>query len=479
MKYDVAVVGAGVVGGMIARALSMRDIKTCVIEAASDIATGTSRANSGIVHAGYDAKPGSLKARFNVLGNAMIPTVAAELDVPYQNCGSFVVGFDDDDMAHLQELYDHAQINGVEALMLSGAQAREMEPALSGDIRAVLYAPTAGIICPFKLTIAAMENAAANGVEVFLDSPVSGLKFEDGVYTIAAGGKSIRARYVVNAAGVYADEISKMAGGEPFGIHPRKGQYVIFDTAMPAKVGTVIFGAPTKKGKGVLFAPTVYGNMLAGPTAEDQDDKADKSTTRSGIASVLSGAQRYVPSIEQRYAITTFSGLRAVPDAGDFVIGCGAPHFVNAAGIESPGLTSAPAIAEHVVELLQSIGLDAPGNPNAVRTRRAIEVFADATDARKKELIEKDARYAHIVCRCEYVTEAEIIESIHRPCGARTVDGVKMRAGAGMGRCHGGFCLPRVMDILARETGRAYEDITKGGGGSYILSGKTKKGVCS
>ena len=477
MKYDVAVIGAGVTGSMIARALSMYDMRVCVIEAAPDVAAGASRANSGIVHAGYDAKPGSQKARFNVAGNAMMPAVAAELDVPYQNCGSLVVGFDAEDDAQICALYESGKKNGVETMILSRKQILEKEPMFSGEVSSALYAPSAGIICPFSLTIAAMENAVRNGVDVYLNSRVTAILRDGDVYAITAGERRIDARYIVNAAGIFADEISKMAGGEVFDIRPRKGQYIIFDTAMPAKVDSVIFGAPTAKGKGVLFAPTVYGNMLAGPTAEDIGDKADTATSRSGLDGVLLGAKRYVPSLEARYAITTFAGLRSVSSTGDFIIECSksAQNLVNVAGIESPGLTSAPAIAEHVVELLQSIGLEVKKDANAVRTRKAIEVFSCATDARKKELIQQDNRYANVVCRCEHVTEAEIVECIRRPCGARTVDGVKYRAGAGMGRCHGGFCLPRVMDILARELECAYDDVTMSGGGSYILAGKTKE----
>ena len=477
MDYDVVIIGAGVTGSMIARALSMYDVRLCVVEAASDAAAGASRANSGIVHAGYDAKPGSEKARFNVRGCAMMPDIATELDVPYQNCGSLVVSFSAEDDEALHMLMRRAQQNSVDAEIIGRERVLELEPMFSPEVRSALYAPSAGIICPFSLTIAALENAAGNGADVFFDSRVTAIQRTDGGYTVTAGQKRIRTRYVVNAAGVYADEISRMAGAETFKIRPRKGQYIIFDTAMRAGVNRVIFGAPTKKGKGVLFSPTVYGNMLAGPTAEDIADKDEKTTSGSGLEAVLSGAVRYVPGVEPRYAITEFAGLRSVPDTGDFIIGASksAPGFVNVAGIESPGLTSAPAIAEHVVDILQAVGLNAARNPAAVRTRKAIEVFANASDARKKELIAQDSRYANVVCRCEHITEAEIVESIHRPCGARTVDGVKFRAGAGMGRCQGGFCLPRVMDILARETGCDYSDVTKSGGGSYILSGKTKE----
>lgn len=475
MTYDVAIIGAGVAGTMIARELSMLSCSVCVIEKQEDVATGTSRANSGIVHGGYDAKPGSLKAKFNVLGNAMMKKTTKELGVPYKNCGSIVVAFGKDDEKMLCELKQRGEENGVKTKIINKQQLKELEPLISDNITAALYAETAGIVCPFRLTLAASENAISNGAYFYFDSKVTAIERTDGVYIITAGEKEIKAKYVVNAAGVYADEISKMAGGEEFKIRPRKGEYIIFDKDMPASANTVIFRAPTEMGKGVLFAPTVYGNMLAGPTAEDIDDKQDKATTRQGLDYVLSGAKEYVPTVDRKSAITVFAGLRAVSPTHDFIIGKSekTENFVNVAGIESPGLTAAPAIAMHIKELLVSMGLSDEENPDTTRIRRPIEVFADATKQRQKELIEKDPRYANIVCRCEHVTEAEIIESIRR--GARTVDGVKFRVSAGMGRCHGGFCMPRVMDILARELGKDYSEITKGGKGSKVLTGRTKE----
>jgi len=475
MTYDVAVIGAGVVGTLIARELSQLKCSVCVIEKQGDVAGGTSRANSGIVHAGYDAVPGTLKAKFNVLGNAMMEKTTKELGVPYQNCGSIVAAFGEEDEKTLEELKQRGEDNGVTTQILNKQQLKKLEPLFSDDITAALYAPSAGIVCPFTLTIAAAENAVANGAELFLDSEVTAIDKKDCVFEITAGQKNIKAKYVVNAAGLYADEISKMAGGEIFNIQPRKGEYIIFDTDMPARSNTVIFRAPTEMGKGVLFAPTVYGNMLAGPTAEDIDDKQDKATSREGLDYVISGAKQYVPGIDRRSAITVFAGLRAVSPTHDFIIGKSekVENFVNVAGIESPGLTAAPAIALHIKKLLLSMGLSGEKNPEATLTREPIEVFANATKERQKELIEKDSRYANLVCRCEHVTEAEIVESIRR--GARTVDGVKLRTMAGAGRCHGGFCLPRVMDILARELGQSYSEVTKSGDGSNVLTGRTKE----
>ncbi|MGI5849187.1 MAG: NAD(P)/FAD-dependent oxidoreductase [Christensenellales bacterium] len=477
MIFDVAVIGAGVTGCMIARELSMYDIKICVVEAAEDVAAGASRANSGIVHAGYDAKPGSLKAALNVAGCAMMKTTAKELGVPYQQCGSLVVAFSEDDGRHIRMLFEQGVKNGVAVELVSSDQTRLLEPMLNDKVKTALYAKSAGIICPFSLTIAAAENAVENGAKLYLKSRVSAIYRDGGVYTIQAGTHVIRAKYVVNAAGVFADDISRLAGAEKFNICPRKGEYIIFDTAMEARTQSVIFGTPTDKGKGVLFAPTVYGNMIAGPTAVDLSDKLDTSTSRDGLSEALKGAMRFVPAVDKKYAITVFAGLRAVPERGDFIIEYAkrSKNFVNVAGIESPGLTCAPAIARHVAELLFSAGLPEIKKPEAKRIRKPIELFAGSSSQRQKELIQKDSRYANVVCRCRHVTEAEVVQSILRPCGATTVDGVKLRTGAGMGRCHGAFCMPRVMHILARELGRQYSDITKSGEGALILSQKTKE----
>jgi len=479
MTYDVAVIGGGVIGSMIARELSLRDIKLCLIEKGGDVCAGASRANSGIVHGGYDAKPGSLKARMNVAGAAMMAQTAKELGVMHENTGSLVVAFGEEEEQTLQALHERGNQNGVPARIVESSELREMEPMLSEDITAALFCPSAGIICPFTLAIASAENAAANGADVMLSSEVTAIEKRDGVFHITAGGKEAAAKYIVNAAGVHADEICEMAGGEAFSIRPRKGEYIVFDTDMEAYANHVIFPAPTEMGKGVLFAPTVYGNMLAGPTAQDIKDKGDKATSREGLNAVIEGARAYVPKIERSKAITVFAGLRSVPSTGDFIIEASKRihGLVNVAGIESPGLTSAPAIAEYVAELLFGLGLPDAADPKATRIRRPIERFDYATPARQRELIENDARYASIVCRCENITEAEIVQSIERPNGARTVDGVKFRAGAGSGRCHGGFCTPRVMEILARELGEDYGDITKSGGGATILDGRTKGGT--
>ncbi len=476
MIYDVAVIGAGISGAMIARELSQLNVRLCVIDAASDAAAGATRANSGIVHAGYDALPGSMKARMNVRGIALMETAVKELGVPCENCGSLVVAFDDEEEKSVDELLRRGKENGVPVEKISDDEVRKREPHLSREIRCALWAPTAGIVSPFELALAATENAAANGADVFLDSRVTAISKNGDIFSIEAGGRSVQARFVVNAAGVYADEVSRMAGGEAFAITARRGEYVLFDKSFSVRTHSVIFGAPSEKGKGVLFSPTAHGNMIAGPTAEFTG-KDDTATTRGGLEAVMDGVRRYVPGIDRRSAITVFAGLRAASDRHDFIIGesAAAPGFINVAGIESPGLTASPAIAEYVTQLLMGLGLDGTKNKGATRIRKPIEVFAHATPERQCALIAQDPRYANVVCRCEHVTEAEIVQSIQRPCGARTVDGVKLRTAAGFGRCHGGFCMPRVMDILARELGRDLQDITKSGEGSWILAGKTKE----
>jgi len=478
MIYDVAIVGAGVTGAMIARELGMCDLSVCVVEAEADVASGASRANSGIVHAGFDAQPGTMKARMNKRGNEMMPEVTRELGVPFEECGSLVVAFGPEEEKQLDILADRGMANGVPVKRMSGDEARRMEPVLSRDITAALWAPTGGIVDPFSLTIGAMENAMSNGVTLYLNSRVTAITRTDGIWELFAGDNRIRAHWLINAAGVYADDISRMAGGESFNIRARRGQYVLFDKSMPVRTKSVIFGVPSDRGKGVLFSPTAHVNMIAGPTAEFVD-KEDHDTTREGLQEALAGVQRYAPAVDARYAITVFAGLRAMPESHDFIIerSKSAPGLVNVAGIESPGLTSSPAIAEYVKELLEEAGVRLDPKPGASRIRRPIERFSEATPERQRELIAMDRRYANVICRCEQITEAEIVESIHRPCGAKTVDGVRLRIRAGAGRCHGGFCMPRVMAILARELGRDIDEITKSGAGSWILDGRIKEGT--
>ncbi|WP_105617599.1 NAD(P)/FAD-dependent oxidoreductase [Vallitalea okinawensis] len=473
--YDVAIIGAGVIGTLTARLLSLYDLQVCIIEKDGDVAMGTTKANSAIIHAGYDAKPGSLKAKLNVKGNAMMEQVAKDLAVHFKRIGSFVVAFNDEEMARVKELYQRGLDNGVpEMKIINGNEVREMEPNLSEDIIGALYAPTAGIIGPYELTVAAAEVAVRNGVELKLEHEVESISEEEDGYRIQTNQDSIQTKVVINAAGIFADAIAEMVGDHSFEVHARKGEYMLLDKSQGNTVSRVIFQPPSKVGKGILVTPTVDGNLLVGPTA-DESQKEDLATTQKGLEKVLRGAKRSVPSFNEREVIRSFAGLRAVGSTGDFVIeeADGLKGFYHAAGIESPGLSAAPAIAE---ELLRKIGdvieLNKVENLNLLR--KPFKRFSELTNEERRELIKKDPRYGKIVCRCEKVTEGEIIECIHRPAGATNLDAVKRRTRAGMGRCQGGFCSPRVVDLLAKELDLPMEEVTKQGSGSYLLVGKTK-----
>jgi len=476
MIYDVAVVGAGVVGGFIARELSRYKLKICLIEKESDVGTVTSSANSGIVHAGYDAEPGSLKACLNVRGNEMMDCAAKELDVPFNKTGSLVIAFDEEDMHTIGELYEKGLKNGVPGLkVLSKGEVKSMEPNISENVVGALYAPTAGVICPYELSIGAVENAVSNGVDLKLDCKVLGIKGEK-VFKLKTSKGEMVSRFVINAAGLYADSISSMLEKSCFNIAPRRGEYLLFDKSQGHLVNRVIFQPPTRMGKGILVIPTVEGNLLIGPNANDIEAKDDFSTTASGLDEVVKGALKSVPSINLREVVTSFAGLRAVSSTGDFIIGESAEvkGFINVAGIESPGLTSAPAIAEYVIDILQKGGLEMIENENYNPVRKKLWRFRDMDNEQIAAAINRDSAYGKIVCRCEKVSEGEIIDCIKRPAGARDLDGVKRRTRAGMGRCQGGFCTPRVVEILSRELGIPMGEVTKSGYGSGLLAGRTK-----
>lgn len=473
--YDVAIIGAGVIGTLTARLLSGYDLKVCIIEKDGDVAMGTTKANSAIVHAGYDAEPGSLKARLNVKGNAMMDEVAKELAVHFKRVGSYVVAFNDEEMERLEELYQRGINNGVPHMkVIHGDEVREMEPNLSNEIIGALYAPTAGIIGPYELTVAAAEVAVRNGVELKLEHAVEAINIEKDGYRIQTNQGSIHTKVVINASGVFADTIAEMVGDHSFQINARKGEYMLLDKSQGNTVSKVIFQPPSRLGKGILVTPTVDGNLLVGPTA-DESDKEDLATTQGGLEKVLEGAKRSVPSFNEREVIRSFAGLRAVGTTGDFIINEaeGLVGFYHAAGIESPGLSAAPAIAEELVEKVRGLlSLKQVEGLNLIR--EPFKRFSELTNDERKELIKKDQRYGKIVCRCEKVTEGEIIECIHRPAGATNLDAVKRRTRAGMGRCQGGFCSPRVVDLLAKELNLPMEEVTKQGSGSYLLVGKTK-----
>lgn len=477
MEYDISIIGAGVAGALIARELSRYDLKVCIVDKDADVAMGTSKANSAIVHAGYDAKPGSLKAKLNVEGNALMSQVTKELDVPFKPIGSFVLAFNKEDMHEIEKLYDNGIENGVPHIkIITGDEARKMEPHISQEVIGALYAPTAGIVCPYELTLAATENAVANGVQLILECFVKDIVREADTYILKTTKGDIRSTYVINAAGVYSDDLARMIEDDTVSIMPRRGEYLLLDKRQGNVVNTVIFQPPSNMGKGVLVTPTVDGNLLIGPTAENIEDKEDISTTKMGLSKVIEGARKSVPACQARDVITSFAGLRATSSRGDFIIDESkvARGFVHVAGIESPGLSAAPAIATYVVKLLEKMGVPMIQKVVHDAIRQPVIRFRELSREEQGKVIRENPLYGNIICRCETVTEGEIVDAISRPAGATNVDGVKRRTRAGMGRCQGGFCAPRVVDILARELHIEKDEVTKMGGHSQILVGKTK-----
>lgn len=474
--YDVIIIGAGVSGAATARELSRYKVNACVIEKEEDVCCGTSKANSAIVHAGYDAATGSLMAKLNVRGNQMMEQLAKDLDFPFKKNGSLVVCLHEEDMPNLQALYDRGVANGVKDLrILNREELRAMEPNISDDAYAALYAPTAGIVCPFNLNIAMAENACVNGVEFKFDTEVTGLHPIEGGWAIETNQGTFETKYVVNAAGVYADKLHNMVSAKKIHITPRRGDYCLLDKTAGNLVSKTIFALPGKFGKGILVAPTVHGNLILGPTAIDIEDKEGTNTTREGLDQVIAKCGMNVKNIPMRSVITSFAGLRAHEDGHEFLIGEleDAPGFIDCAGIESPGLTSSPAIGEMVAEILRE-KLNLEKNEHFVATRKGVLDPDSLSKEERIELIRKNPAYGNIICRCEMITEGEILDAIHRPLGAKSLDGVKRRTRAGMGRCQAGFCSPRTMEILARERHVSMFDITKSGGESKIVVGTNK-----
>ncbi|MCR4903137.1 MAG: NAD(P)/FAD-dependent oxidoreductase [Butyrivibrio sp.] len=473
MNTDVVIIGGGVVGSCVARELSKYDLRVVLLEKEEDVCSGTSKANSAIVHAGFDATPGTLKARFNVEGNKMMGQLSKELDFEFIQNGSVVLCFDENDRPALNALYEKGISNKVEGLeIISGDKVRELEPNVSDEVVAALLAPTGGIVCPFGLTIAMAENAADNGVEFRFNTVVRRITKIDGGYKLLTNNGDITAKYVVNAAGVYADEIHNMVSNKKLHIVPRKGDYLLMDREVGDFVKHTIFQLPGKYGKGILVTPTVHGNLLAGPTAVDVDDKEQTATTAEELSDVSAKANRSVKNVPFRQTITSFSGLRAHEDGDDFVIGeCeDADGFFDAAGIESPGLSSAPAIGVFLAEqIAQKAG--AGENKDFNGKREGIPKPSEMSFEERAKLIKKDPSYGTIICRCEGVSEGEILNAIHRTLGARSMDGVKRRTRAGMGRCQAGFCTPRTIEILSRELGIDATEVCKNRPGSELIVG--------
>ena len=477
--YEVMVIGAGVSGAAIARELSRYEVKCCVLEKEEDVCCGTSKANSAIIHAGYDAANGSMMAKMNVEGNAMMEELAKELDIPFERNGSLVLCLHEEDMPGLQKLYNNGVANGVPGLqILNKEEVLKMEPNVSDDVYAALYAPTAGIVCPFHLNIALAENACDNGVEFKFDTEVLKIEKAETGFVVKTNQGDFTTDYVVNAAGVYADKFHNMVSEKKIHIIPRRGEYLLLDKTAGKHVRNTIFALPSKFGKGVLVTPTVHGNLLVGPTASDIEDKEGTCTSGSGLKEVMEKAGINVKNLPLRQVITSFAGLRAHEDNHEFILGEveDAPGFIDCAGIESPGLSSCPAIGKYIAKLLQE-KMQLTGKENFVAERKGILNPADLSMEERNKLIQEKPAYGNMICRCEMITEGEIIDAVNRTLGAKSLDGVKRRTRAGMGRCQGGFCSPRVMEIIARERGLEIAEITKSGGKSKLIVGVNKENL--
>jgi glycerol-3-phosphate dehydrogenase len=477
--YDIAVIGAGVIGTAVARELSRYNLSIVMLERDNDVACGTTKANSAIVHAGYDAAADSMKGIMNAKGNAMFGDVCKELDVPFERIGSLVVGFTEEDMETLEGLLENGKkLNIPDIQIIDSKAVYEREPNLNPGVRGALYAPSAGITEPWEMAIAYAENAVDNGAELKLNFEVKSIEKTGDAFEIKSEKETLKTRIVINCAGVYADQIHDMVAPEPeFSIHPRRGQYFLLDKTTEGFVNHVIFPCPSKMGKGTLVVPTVDGNILIGPDSEDlgMDEKEAIETTGDRLAYVREMVSQLTTKVPFREQITEFSGLRAEPNGGDFIIDWSksVEGFYNVAGIKSPGLSSAPAIAERVMEaVIEKLNPDKKVDFDPIRRPRV--KIEHLSDEEMQALIEKDPRYGRIICRCEMISEGEIVDAIHRAAGGTTLNGIKRRVRPGAGRCQGGFCGPRVLEIIARELEIAPTEVKHEGEDAYILIGETK-----
>ena len=482
MKADIVVIGAGIVGSTIAREISRYDLKIIAVEKNSDVAFGSpTKANTGIIHAGYDDKPGTVKAQLCSKGNVLWHKIAPEVGAPFKETGSLVVALKEEDMSLLKELKERGEKNSVPDLEIieDRKELLRREPNLNKEAIAALHAPTAAITSPYELAIAMAENAMKNEVKILLDTQVTGIMVKTGeIRSVQTSKGRIKTNYVVNAAGLRADEVSAMAGINRFTIHPRKGEYYVFEKELNGFVRQILFPVPASISKGIVVTPTVDGNILFGPNAHDVEDKNDSATTSKGLDEVFSGALRLVPKLAEKknMIIANFCGLRPEPDTNDFILESydEVRGFINAAGMKSPGLTAAPAVAQTVTDLLMKSGLEFREKGSFSALRKPIDRSVRRFDIERANwLIARDPAWGHVVCRCEHVTEGEILEAIRR--GATTLDGIKFRTRAGMGRCQGGFCIPHQIKILARELGIPFQEVTKQGGNSRLLPYEAKE----
>ncbi|MBR3149449.1 MAG: NAD(P)/FAD-dependent oxidoreductase [Eubacterium sp.] len=473
--YDVAIIGCGIMGASCAYYLSRYNLKIAIIEQHNDVCCETTRANSAIIHAGYDPKPGTLCAKYNVRGNELAKDICKRLDVAYKQIGSLVVAFTNSEMNTIKELYDRGVKNGVPDMrIVDEAELREMEPLISDEAKGALFAPTAAIVNPWEYGLAMAETAVRNGAEMLLNTKVEDIISDNGVYKLVTDNGEIEARYVINAAGVYSDDIHNIVAEPTFKIMPSAGEYYLLDKVEGERANHVIFQCPNELGKGVLVAPTVHGNLIVGPNAV-ASEKDDTSTKTSSLDFVRERATKSIPSINFRENIRNFTGVRANSDVDDFTIAFARENFIDLGGIKSPGLSAAPAIAEAVIDMLAESGLVLEKKAQFIDARKHIR-FKELTNDEKNDLIDKDATFGRVVCRCETITEGEIIAALRSPIPPVSLDGIKRRAGTGMGRCQGGFCGPKVLEIMADYKDITFEDILQDDTGSYILTGETKTG---
>lgn len=474
---DVAIIGSGIMGACVARELSKYNLTIVLIEKTNDVSCGTTKANSAIVHAGYDAKEDSLMAKYNVLGNAMYEQLCKEVDAPYRRVGSYVLAFSEKEKEHLQLLYERGLYNKVPELeIIDKEELKKREPYISEEAVAALYAGTAGITGPWEFAIKLIENAMENGVELKLNSEVINIEKKDNFFEITLQtGEKIKSKTIINVAGIFADILNNMVSENKFTITPRIGEYYLLDKSVGYLTDSVIFQCPTEMGKGILVAKTAHGNIIAGPTASDVGDRFDVGTTKMGLDTIREFAVKSIKDINFSFNIKNFSGLRAEADTGDFILGESkdVKGFFNMAGTKSPGLTAAPAMALDLSKMVVEYFGNVTKKENFIQNRRHI-YFINLSPEEKEEIIKKDDRYGRIICRCENITEGEIVDAIHRKCGGRTLNGIKRRCRPGAGRCQGGFCGPRVQEILARELNLNLNEIVLEEKNSYILTEKTK-----
>ncbi len=473
--YDVAIIGSGIVGAACAYRLSRFNLKTVVIEKNNDVCCGTTKANSAIIHAGYDPKPNTLMARLNVEGSKMTQEICEKLDIPYKQIGSLVAAFSEEEAKTIEELYQRGVKNGVQDIKVIGKdELKKLEPNISDEAVCALYAPTAAIVNPWEYGLAMAETAVRNGTEIMLEAEVTGIDKKENSWNIHTAKGDIEAAYVINAAGVNSDDIHNMVAEETFRILPSAGEYYLLDKSEGTRVSHIVFQCPNKEGKGTLVAPTVHGNLIVGPNSVS-GDKEDISTKTASLDFIRETALKSVPSIAFRENIRNFTGIRANSTINDFIIEFAAEHFLDLAGIKSPGLSAAPAIAKMAEEMLIENGLEAVEKENFIDKRTHI-VFKHLSAPVKNQVIYQNPAYGRVICRCETITEGEIIAALNSPIPPVSLDGIKRRAGSGMGRCQGGFCGPKILEIMAKFKNTDYENILQDNTGSYILTEPTKNG---